>query len=281
MQSKKSLGQNFLTDQKILEKITAVTQITADDLVLEIGSGKGALTAKIIQQTKNLITIEKDQKLAEKIAHDFQLDLLNIQTISKNQSYRLKEKRGVIAGDILKINLKKLIAENNFQNYKVVANIPYYITASIIRLFLETLHPPQEMFLMVQKEVAQRICALAGQMSLLAISVQYYAQPKILFEVTKESFSPTPKVDSAFIHLIYRTKQVTAEEKNIFFKIVRAGFSAKRKTLVNNLANSLHLPKNILESKIIAVGLKINQRPQELNMDNWRDLSQQLETLVG
>ena len=281
MQSKKSLGQNFLTDQKILEKITAVTQITADDLVLEIGSGKGALTAKIIQQTKNLITIEKDQKLAEKIAHDFQLDLLNIQTISKNQSYRLKEKRGVIAGDILKINLKKLIAENNFQNYKVVANIPYYITASIIRLFLETLHPPQEMFLMVQKEVAQRICALAGQMSLLAISVQYYAQPKILFEVTKESFSPTPKVDSAFIHLIYHTKQVTAEEKNIFFKIVRAGFSAKRKTLVNNLANSLHLPKNILESKIIAVGLKINQRPQELNMDNWRDLSQQLETLVG
>ncbi len=281
MQSKKSLGQNFLTDQKILEKITAVTQITADDLVLEIGSGKGALTAKIIQQTKNLITIEKDQKLAEKIAHDFQLDLLNIQTISKNQSYRLKEKRGVIAGDILKINLKKLIAENNFQNYKVVANIPYYITASIIRLFLETLHPPQEMFLMVQKEVAQRICALAGQMSLLAISVQYYAQPKILFEVTKESFSPTPKVDSAFIHLIYRTKQVTAEEKNIFFKIVRAGFSAKRKTLVNNLANSLQLSKDEVVEKIKGVGLKVNQRPQELNMDNWRDLSQQLETLVG
>ncbi len=281
MQSKKSLGQNFLTDQKILEKITAVTQITANDLVLEIGPGRGALTAKIIQKTKNLITIEKDRELAEKIAHDFHLELLNIQTISKNQSYRLKEKRGVIAGDILKINLKKLVAENNFQNYKVVANIPYYITASIIRLFLETLHPPQEMFLMVQKEVAQRICALAGQMSLLAVSVQYYAQPKILFEVTKESFSPIPKVDSAFIHLIYRTKQVTAEEKNIFFKIVRAGFSAKRKTLVNNLTNSLYLPKNILESKIIAVGLKINQRPQELNMDNWRDLSQQLETLVG
>ena len=277
MQSKKSLGQNFLTDQKILEKITAVTQITADDLVLEIGSGKGALTAKIIQQTKNLITIEKDQKLAEKIAHDFQLDLLNIQTISKNQSYRLKEKRGVIAGDILKINLKKLIAENNFQNYKVVANIPYYITASIIRLFLETLHPPQEMFLMVQKEVAQRICALAGQMSLLAISVQYYAQPKILFEVTKESFSPTPKVDSAFIHLIYRTKQVTAEEKNIFFKIVRAGFSAKRKTLVNNLANSLQLSKDEVVEKIKGVGLKVNQRPQELNIDDWKKLSQQLK----
>jgi 16S rRNA (adenine1518-N6/adenine1519-N6)-dimethyltransferase len=280
MQPKKSLGQNFLIDQEVLTKMITVTQITADDLVLEIGSGRGALTAKIIKETKNFIAIEKDKKLAEKVAHNFHLDLLDFQSLNAEQSYKLKEKRGVISGDILKINLKKLIAENNFQNYKVIANIPYYITSALLRLFLETFYPPQKMFLMVQKEVAQRICASVGQMSLLAVSVQYYTQPKLLFEVAKESFSPSPKVDSAFIQLNYKVNKITPEERAIFFKVVRAGFSAKRKTLINNLANSLHLPKNILELKMIEVGLKNNQRPQELSMNNWRDLSQRLEKLV-
>ncbi len=280
MQPKKSLGQNFLIDQEVLTKMITVTQITADDLVLEIGSGRGALTAKIIKETKNFIVIEKDKKLAEKVAHNFHLDLLDFQSLNAEQSYKLKEKRGVISGDILKINLKKLIAENNFQNYKVIANIPYYITSALLRLFLETFYPPQKMFLMVQKEVAQRICASVGQMSLLAVSVQYYTQPKLLFEVAKESFSPSPKVDSAFIQLNYKVNKITPEERAIFFKVVRAGFSAKRKTLINNLANSLHLPKNILELKMIEVGLKNNQRPQELSMNNWRDLSQRLEKLV-
>ena len=277
MLAKKSLGQNFLTDQEILEKIAVATQITANDLVLEIGPGKGSLTAKIIQKTKNFITIEKDEKLAKKIAHDFQLYLLNFQTITKNKGYQLKEKRGIISGDILNINLPQLIKENNFQPYKVIANIPYYITAPLIRLFLETLYPPQEMFLMVQKEVAQRICASAGQMSLLAISIQYYAQPTILFEVTKESFSPIPKVDSAFIHLTRRVKQVSNKEKTIFFKVVRAGFSAKRKTLVNNLTSSLHLPKSSIEETVKKIGIKTNQRPQELNLNDWIKLSRYLE----
>jgi 16S rRNA (adenine1518-N6/adenine1519-N6)-dimethyltransferase len=156
----------------------------------------------------------------------------------------------------------------------VIANIPYYITSKIIRLFLETENPPSEMILMTQKEVAERITEKAGKMSLLSVSVQYYADPKILFEVSRKSFFPVPEVDSAVIKIEKIKKQkASIEETKNFFRIVKAGFSAKRKTLINNLSNSLHVEKNIIEEKIKTAGLKPTVRAQELSIEDWKTLS--------
>ncbi|HHE45857.1 MAG TPA: ribosomal RNA small subunit methyltransferase A [Candidatus Moranbacteria bacterium] len=274
MQPKKSLGQNFLKDKVILRKIIQVASLNKNDLIIEVGSGKGALTTEIIKQTKNLILIEKDAELAEKLARHFKIPLLNFQSISSNQDYGFKNNLGIISGDVLKINLVKLLEENHFQNYKVVANIPYYITSPLIRLFLETLYPPKEMILMLQKEVAERISARAGKMSLLAVSVRYYAQTNLLFYVGKESFYPQPKVDSAVIRLTTKRKFSHRKESLTFFRIVRAGFSAKRKTLLNNLSNSLHLPKTEVEKKLRKINLKPTQRPQELSVNDWKKLAE-------
>ena len=179
----------------------------------------------------------------------------------------------MIIGDILKINLPELIEKNEFKKYKVVANIPYYITSPIIQLFLETKFPPQEMFLMIQKEVAERICAKPGQMSILSASVQYYAKPKILFYVDKKSFYPIPEVDSAMIYIKHNFENIPIETRKKFFKIVRAGFSAKRKILVNNLSNGLHLDKKEVIEKLAKIKIAPNQRAQELTIEEWKKLS--------
>ena len=162
------------------------------------------------------------------------------------------------------------------KDYKVIANIPYYITAKIIRLFLESQNPPTAMVLMVQKEVAERITAKPGKMSLLAVSVQYYAQPEMLFAVSKNSFFPVPEVDSAIIRITHNMerKAQNKEEAKKFFRVVKAGFSAKRKTLVNNLSNAFHLEKNIVEETLKKIPLSVTVRAQELSIADWKKLSE-------
>ena len=273
LQPKKSLGQNFLRDENVLQKIIQAANLKTDDLVLEIGPGEGALTEELAKKSGQVVAVEIDKNLSDNLQKKFH-DKKNIK---------------IINADILKINLSKLFSQHascdtrstiRVPRYKLVANIPYYITSMIIRFFLENKFPPQEMILMVQKEVAERIVSGPGQMSLLSVSVQYYAQPELLFYVDKKSFYPVPEVDSAVIKVArinlprrQAGKQEESQDKRKeFFQIVRAGFSAKRKTLANNLSNSLHILKEEAEEKIKQAGLKPTCRAQELSIKDWKKL---------
>ena len=268
IRAKKSLGQNFLKDEAVLQRIIDDAKISSEDMVLEIGPGQGALTEKLQKVCKKVIAVELDDRLIE---------LLHTKFVGN-------ENVEIVHDDILKLNLPEMVSKKlmklkaNEANYKVIANIPYYITAPIIRLLLETKYPPQEMILMVQKEVAERITAKAGEMSILAVSVQYYAKPEYLFTVSKESFEPVPKVDSAIIKITRDNGQETRdkEETKKFFRIVKAGFSAKRKTLVNNLSNGLQLDKNEIEEKLELLGFSKNTRAQELEVEDWKKLANSL-----
>ena len=261
MKAKKHWGQNFLVNEKIVNKITKAADLKSADLVLEIGPGKGILTEELSKLARKVIAVEIDSELVL---------ILQKKLVDRKNLF-------FIHGDILKINLPELLKKSfkNPDEYKVVANIPYYITGPILRLLLETELPPCEIVLMVQKEVAERITARPGKMSLLAISVQYYGDAEILFPVPKESFSPQPEVDSAVIKISLNRNQgtVNSNSRHDFFRVVRAGFSAKRKTLANNLASGFHLDKKSVENllKINAFDTKV--RAQELRIDDWKKLS--------
>lgn len=261
LKAKKSLGQNFLKDEEILNQIIESAGLTMEDNVIEIGPGQGALTEKLAKACKKVIAIELDDRL---------IPLLHTKFVGN-------ENVEIIHDDILKINLPELVSSFRFQasGHKVVANIPYYITAPIIRLLLETKYPPKEIILMVQKEVAERIVAEAGEMSILAVSVQYYASAEYLFTVPKIAFDPIPKVDSAIIKIVTDHKSlVTKEETKKFFRIVKAGFSAKRKTLANNLSSSFQIDKKEVEAKLISLGFSANTRAQELSVEDWKKLQE-------
>jgi len=248
---KKSLGQNFLRDEEVLEKIIKSANLQTDDFVIEVGPGEGILTEKLSTKVSKVSSIEIDQNLISNL----------------EKKFKDNEKVEIINDDILKINLENLTSN---KNYKVVANIPYYITSKIIRLFLESKNPPSEIILMVQKEVAQRIVASPGKMSLLAVSVQYYANAELLFEVSRDSFFPVPEVDSAIIKI--DTLKKNGDDSKKFFQVVKAGFSAKRKTLINNISNGLQLEKNLVAEKLKSIDLSQTVRAQELSIDDWKRL---------
>jgi 16S rRNA (adenine1518-N6/adenine1519-N6)-dimethyltransferase len=259
---KKSLGQNFLTNYDVIDHIVDVADIE-DRVVLEIGPGEGVLTEALTRIAKKVVAVELDDRLVPVLEKKFSsFDNIDI-----------------IHGDILHMNVMELVEKYaKDESYKVVANIPYYITAPIIRLFLELPAQPQEIILMVQKEVAQRLVAKPGGMSLLAVSAQYYADVEYLFSVPKEDFDPVPNVDSAIIKLKVKKQELKVEEDRDFFRIVKIGFSAKRKTLVNNLANGLQKEKGEIEDILLRQGFKGNVRAQELSVDNWKNLTQDILT---
>jgi len=286
------LGQNFLRDNAVLDRIIQSANLSVDDFVLEVGPGEGVLTKELARLAGKVIAIETDEELAKKTATNFKFEILNLKSSLNCKILNFKNKATIVTADILEINLPELLEQNNFTNYKVIANIPYYITSPIIRLFLETKYPPTEMILMVQKEVAERICAKAGKMSILALSVQYYADAELLFTVPAKAFSPVPEVDSAVIRITKKERPTYAEASTFvettadksagearnkedvkkFFRIVKAGFSAKRKTLVNNLSTSLKLEKSFAEEKLKQIGISKNQRAQELSLEDWKKL---------
>jgi 16S rRNA (adenine1518-N6/adenine1519-N6)-dimethyltransferase len=296
----KRLGQNFLIDNSVIKKILKQTKLTVKDVVLEIGPGIGTLTQAIAPKVKKIIAIEKDAKII-KILQETTQDFQNIEIINEDilnllkrgndeqvaRFYSSAQVSGKSLSTRLADNATRLIhakpLKNNLlvnSNYKVVANLPFYITSPVIRKLLEIENKPKEIILIVQKEVAQRICASPPKTNLLAISVQFYAQPKIVSYVSKKSFFPIPKVDSAIIHLRPK-KQNLKIDKNKFFKIVKAGFRHPRKQLINNLLKELEFPnKKLNREKIISLLAKqkilATQRPETLSLKNWIELTKVL-----
>ncbi len=252
----RKLGQHFLNNPEIIKKIITSSNLNLDDVVLEIGPGEGVLTSALSKNSKKVIAIEIDEKLLPNLQERFQ---------NKNNVE-------IIHGDILSTNLPELLKDNKINSYKLIANIPYYITSKIIRLFLESKMPPEEMILMVQKEVAERIVAKPGKMSKLSASVQYYGEAEYLFSVGKENFTPPPEVDSAVVK-IKNIKKIDKDNSKKFFRIVRAGFCARRKTLLNNISNSFHIDKKLVQEKLKTAGIIPTARAQELSIEEWEELS--------
>ncbi|MDO8530297.1 MAG: 16S rRNA (adenine(1518)-N(6)/adenine(1519)-N(6))-dimethyltransferase RsmA [bacterium] len=247
----KLMGQNFLVDKPALEKIIGASQLTPEDTVLEIGPGIGTLTHELAGKVKKVIAIEKDAAMIEILKET----LKNYQNIEITQ------------GDILKIGNWIL----DIGNYKIVANIPYYLTSHLIRQFLESKNPPKVMILMVQKEVAQRICAKPPKMSILALSVQFYATPEIISYVKKECFWPSPKVDSAIIKITPKpsTQQYTSINSDSFFNVVKAGFSHPRKQLAGNLSKALNMEKKQAQEWLLKNNVQPQQRAETLHIEDW------------
>ena len=254
------LGQNFLVDEKIFSKIIETANLSENDVVLEVGPGIGSLTVELAKRVKKVIAVEKDQDLVRILNNE--LRIKNIKNVE------------IIKGDILKIGNWKLEI-GNF-SYKVVANLPYYITSPVIRHFLESVEvKPQQMILMVQKEVAQRICAKPPKMSILAVSVQFYAKPEIISFVSKKSFWPQPKVDSAIIKIASRQfgVLVSRQFRERFFRIVKAGFSQPRKQLINNLAEKLKMDKEKVKNWLLKNNIQPTQRAETLTIKDWINLA--------
>ncbi len=281
MKPKKYLGQNWLVDQKALGKIVKAAELSKKDNVLEIGPGKGALTKELVAYAGRVIAIEKDEELARSLAHNYQLSIINYQSSPKpkNQINNINNFNNkisqVVIGDILEVTLPELIEKNNFQDYKVVANIPYYITGKIIRLLFETEYMPKLIVLLIQKEVAERICAQPGDMSILAVSVQYFGKPEIIDCVPKESFEPVPKVDSAILKIIPFKKK--PQQNKDFFHLVKIGFASPRKTLVNNLSAGLYQPKNEIKKILNDIELDEKVRAEDLSIKKWQELKERTE----
>lgn len=242
----KVMGQNFLIDSNVLREIIQTANISPEETVLEIGPGLGILTQELIKKAKKVISVEKDKKMVEILEQRFK----NCKNLE------------IIEGDILK---------TNFSADKIVANIPYYLTSPLIRMFLESSNQPKEMILLVQKEVAQRICAKPPKMTILSVSVQLYSQPKIISYVSNKSFWPAPKVNSAIIK-ISEIKKPKIDTKK-FFKVLKIGFSSPRKKLVNNLAGGLRIKKEETKRALIELNINPQIRAQNLSVNDWINLA--------
>ena len=248
----KGLGQNFLINKNVLEKIIDGANISPDDFILEVGPGIGTLTQELAKKAKKVLAIEKDETMIE-ILKETLKDFDNVE---------------VVQGDILKF-------DNPLpEKYKIIANIPYYLTSPLIRKFLEQDARPEEMILMLQKEVAQRICSNPPKMSLLAVSVQFYADAKIVSPVSKSCFWPAPKVGSAIIKIVPQEKHNIPAD--LFFKVVKAGFSQPRKQLAGNLSKSLELDKEKTAGWLQKNNIDPKQRAETLSINDWVNLANSL-----
>lgn len=267
----RSKGQNFLINEKIYDEIIKAAQIDKQDTVLEVGPGLGFMTAKLAKAAGRVIAVELDDKLASylQMAVDAQ-DLENVEIINQ---------------DILKLNLSEHIPAG--EPFKVVANLPYNITSIFLRSYLSAARPPKSMTLMLQKEVADRMVAVPPDMSVLAVSVQYYCRPEVIREVKAGNFWPEPEVDSAIIRMVVRTRPIELKNNSeqlaadkIFFRLVRSGFSSKRKMLKNNLAAGLKMRSQELEKELVKLGLDPKVRAEELSLENWQKLVAALSSFV-
>jgi len=250
------LGQNFLVDETALQKIVEIAEISREDAILEIGPGLGGLTSRLAGQARQVVAVELDGRLFPVLK----------QVLSQHSNVQL------IHGDILALNPAQLFDSSG---YKVVANIPYYITSALIRHLLESARRPARLVLTVQREVAERICATPGELSLLAISVQVYGQPQVRARIPAGAFFPPPKVDSSVVCVdLYPQPLVPISHLTPFFRLAKAGFSQKRKTLGNALAASLAWPKEKAQALLLAASIDPRRRAETLGMLEWKTLTQ-------
>jgi len=251
LQPKKSLGQNFLVDPNGLEKVIQAAGIGADDTVLEIGAGLGSLTLLLAQSARRVVAVEIDRNLIP--------PLTNVLSACENVQ--------IVEGDVLNLPLEELLPDDG---YLVVANIPYYISSAIIRRLLEAEKRPARMVLTVQQEVAERICARDGKLSLLALSVQVFGAPRIAARIPAGCFYPVPDVDSAVLTIaLYPQPLIALEALDAFFKLAHAGFSQKRKTLRNALSAGLGLPAGEIEKLLGTAEIDPQRRAETLSIVEW------------
>jgi len=258
LKARKSLGQHFLVDKGALHRVVAAADLTAEDVVLEIGPGLGVLTRELAKVARTVVAVEADEGLA--------IALGDVMAQSDNVA--------IVNADALQIDPCELVAGQGKEGlpprYKVVANIPYYITSPILRHFLEARHKPSLMVVMVQKEVGESIVARPGGMSILAVSVQFYGKPAIVGRVHSKSFYPPPKVDSVILRIeVHDRPPVSVPGADAFFRVVRAGFSAPRKQLRNSLAQGLGI--SAAESAAVLERAKIDprRRAETLDLQEW------------
>lgn len=273
VKAKKSLGQNFLQDRTYLDQIVAAAELAPDDFVLEIGPGQGVLTRELAARAAGVVAVELDDRLITPLRAMFATQLERVQ---------------IVHGDILELDPATLIDQLAGQlpgqlpgrppegdtdpAYKVVANLPYYITSAALRHLLEARRPPLRAVLLVQWEVAQRICAQPPDMSLLAVSVQYYARPELVQRVPAGAFRPVPQVDSAILRLDVYPQAAVAVASEPFFAVVRAGFGQKRKQLLNSLSAGLSRPKPEIAAALACAAIDPMRRAETLSLGEWESL---------
>jgi len=255
LRAKKGLGQHFLIDEKTLETIVIAAELSPEDIVIEVGPGLGILTIELARRAGKVIAVELDTKLASLLKRRL-ASLPNV---------------NIVNADILKVSPTQLLGGEN--NYKVVANLPYYVTSPILRYFVEASPKPSSMVVMVQKEVGEAIVASHGKMSVLAVSLQVYSKPKIVSYVSSQSFYPPPKVDSAIVRFdLFPEPAVKVNDIDSFFKVVRCGFSSPRKQLRNSLAHGLEVKPAEVGLLLEKARIEPQRRAETLNLEEWARL---------
>jgi 16S rRNA (adenine1518-N6/adenine1519-N6)-dimethyltransferase len=245
----KGLGQHFLVDKPSLEAVMEAASPEAADTILEIGPGLGVMTRPLIARAARVIAVEADPVLASLLHRDAPPSL------------------EVVESDILRFDLSELP-----RGYKVIANLPYYLTSKILRLLIEAPNPPSVMSLLVQKEVAERITARPGNLSMLALSVQYYGRPELVQVVERHKFWPPPEVDSAVLRVTLGKKPAFAADPAKFFRLAKAGFGERRKQLKNSLSGALNLSSDFATQLLAKAKIPPTARAQELDLAAWERL---------
>jgi 16S rRNA (adenine1518-N6/adenine1519-N6)-dimethyltransferase len=265
--AKKSLGQHFLRSKTAIKQIVDAAHLSPDDTVLEIGPGEGALTDALLESGARVVAVETDARCIEKLEERFALAID-------------KKRLLLIEGDIRNDAVQKMLFNKKYCGstpYKLVANIPYYITGMLFRLFLETLRQPTHIVFLVQKEVAQLIVAKDGKEGILSLAVKAYGTPRYVAKVKREAFSPPPKVDSAIIAIenISRARLADLRDED-YFRVVKAGFGAKRKMLLGNLAKEFAISRETLETIFRDVGIDLRARGEDIAVTKWLLLTRSL-----
>lgn len=251
MRPNKAFGQNFLIDREVLNKVVDAAALEADDEVLEVGAGTGVLTRELAQRARRVVAVELERDMLALLAKTTR-DFPHVE---------------LIARDLLSFDPAQVFDQ---RRYKLVANLPYYITAPTFRHFLESANPPTLIVVMVQWEVAQRIVAEPGDLSVLALSIQFYGRPQIVTRVSARAFYPAPKVDSAILRVDLKPEVPLAlAERDSFFRVVQAGFTERRKQLHNSLTSGLHYKNTEIRGWLDDAGIEASRRAETLSVDEW------------
>ena len=252
------MGQHFLRDRGILRRIVAATKLSPEETVLEVGAGLGVLTQQLAKRAGRVVAVEVDEGLCDHLRRRFEgLPALPI-----------------VCADVLALTPSELLRQGGARApYVVAGNLPYNIATAVLRHFLESVEPPQRLIVTLQREVAESIAAAPGRMSLLALSVQFYGSPRLLFSVPPSAFYPPPKVDSAVLRIdVHETPPVAVDDTGAFFRFLRAGFSAPRKQLRNALSHGLGREPRSVGEAIARAGFDPSLRAQALSLDEWATL---------